>query len=96
MSNSWLGKIVIGVVIGVIVNTIVSALNPDSGSDRSPNSSSTPSPNSFPNSSPVSSPTTRAYCFDFAARPRCPLLIPLPPGTPCFCPYQGTGYTGYL
>ena len=79
MSDTWIGKIVIGVIVAVVANTIVSALDPP---DTPGGSSGT----SF----------TRAYCFDFTGMPRCPLLIPLVPGTPCFCPYQGTGYTGYL
>ena len=85
MSDTWIGKIVIGVVVAVIANTIISALNPPNNRGDSPGTGGS-SRTSF----------TGAYCFDFTGMPRCPLLVPLPPGTPCFCPYQGTGYTGYL
>ena len=78
-------RIFICAVVVVFVNTAFSLFNLPDISNAKP-------PFTFnPNSSPV-----HAYCFDFTGRPRCPLLIPLPPGTPCYCPYQGTGYTGYL
>ena len=80
IKNLW-RPILIGIVIGTIVNTIF-ALNPAFNRTSSPKVS----PN-IP---------THAYCFDYTGMPRCPLLVPLPPGTPCYCPYQGAGYAGYL
>ena len=69
------------IVTGVVIGIVVNVIVSIFTPGESPSSNSSP---------------TRAYCFDLAATPRCPLLVPLPPGTPCFCPYQGVGYTGYL
>ena len=42
-----------------------------------------------------STPVAGAYCCDLSGMRRCPLVLPLPTGSPCFCPYQGTGFTCY-
>jgi hypothetical protein len=35
------------------------------------------------------------HCYDLGNNPRCPLIVPLPIGTSCFCPYQGYGIVGF-
>lgn len=36
-------------------------------------------------------PALAYHCCDINGLQRCPLVSPVPVGTPCFCPYQGTG-----